>query len=73
MSTGSVPRIPVGNSPIRERGWYEFYLDGGLNGAEVIPVGDHREGDGMQAPVPALHGDPISKAHILARPNNCDI
>ena len=64
---------PAGNSPIRGRGWYEFYPHGGLNGAEVIPVGDHRGGDGMQAPVPAPRGDLIPKAHILAMPNTCDI
>jgi hypothetical protein len=52
MSTGPVPRFPVGNSPIRGWRWYEFYPHGGLNGAEVIPVGDHGGGDGMQAPSP---------------------
>ena len=31
-------------------------VDGGLNEAKVIPIGDHRGGDGMQAPVPAPHG-----------------
>ena len=66
-------RIPAKNSPIRGQGWYEFYLHGGLNRAEVIPIRDHGGGDGMQAPVPAPHGDPIPKAHILARPNTCDI
>ena len=73
MSTCPVARVTAGNSPIRGRRWYEFYPHGGLNGAEVIPVGDHGGGDGMQAPVPAPRGDPILKAHILAMPNTCDI
>ena len=73
MSTGPRSPNPRGNSPIRGRGWYEFYPHGGLNGAEVIPVGDHGGGDGMQAPVLAPRGDPILKAHILVRPNTCDM
>jgi len=69
----SVMLVPVqilemsaGNSPIRGTGMV-------LNGAKVVPVGVHGDGDGMHAPVPTPHGDPISKAHILARSNNCGI
>ena len=66
-------RFPMRNSPVRGRRWYRFCLHGELNGAKVVSVGVHGDGDGMHAPIPAPRGDLTLKTHILARSNNCDI
>ena len=51
---GPDPRFPVGNSPIRGRGWGQIDPHGDLNGEKFPPVGSGGDGDGGSIPVPDI-------------------